>query len=176
MAIRDIVLYPDAPLREIAEPVDDVDPDISRLIEDMFETMEAYDGSGLAAPQVGVSKRICVLTHPKNGNRVCLINPEISEAEGTEQAEEGCLSFPQLYADVARAARIHVRALDARGKPLDFLADDWLARVVQHEADHLDGIVFPDRLDILSREDKLLEWRAIRENLRTSVEKGASNV
>lgn len=174
MAVRDIVLYPDAPLGEVAEPADVSDPEFPGLVEDMFDTMEAFDGSGLAAPQVGVSRRVFVLLHPKTDQRMCLVNPEISETSGEERAEEGCLSFPRLYAVVARFARLRVRALDARGKPLDFIAEEWLARIVQHELDHLDGIAFIDRLDILTREDKLQEWIALRAAFLTARQHGGN--
>ncbi len=170
MAVRDIVLYPDDPLTKVSAPLDIIEPDVPSLVTDMFDTMDTYDGIGLSAPQVGVAKRITVMRDPENGKRICLINPEISDMEGTEYAEEGCLSLPHLFADVPRAVRIHVRAQDVDGKALDFVAHDWLARVIQHETDHLNGIVMLDRLDILSREGKLREWQEVRESMRATVE------
>ena len=100
---------------------------------------------------------------------MCLVNPEISQAEGSEEGEEGCLSFPGLYATVERATRIRVRALDQNGASLDFEATGFLARIIQHETDHLTGIMFIDRLDILTREDKLEEWARIREDMAAAL-------
>ena len=164
MAALDIVLYPDAPLRDKAGPVTDFGPELVQLKADMLETMEAFEGVGLAGPQVGLAKRLFVLREP-DGEGMCLVNPEISEAEGSETGEEGCLSLPRLYANVPRATHIRVRAQNELGEPLDFEARGFLARIIQHENDHLDGIVFPDRLDILTRESLLHEWAEIRKAL-----------
>ena len=168
MAIRDIVLYPDPPLRQKAEPYDMVDGDVAALAADMFETMAAFDGCGLAGPQVGVAKRILVLREPVEGTEMCLVNPEILEGEGEEVGEEGCLSLPAVFAEVPRKTRIRVRALDEHGEPLEFEATDMLARIIQHETDHLDGKVFIDRLDVLTHEAKAKEWQEVREQLRPS--------
>lgn len=165
MAVLDIVLYPDDPLTKKATPYDVVGPEVAQLAADMYETMTAYEGVGLAGPQVGVSKRILV-AHPPDGEPVCLVNPEITDMQGREEGEEGCLSLPNVYAKVPRATRIHVRALDERGAPLDFEAEGFFARIIQHECDHLDGIVFPDRLDILSREEVLHEFAEVRRQMR----------
>lgn len=164
MAVLDIVLYPDAPLTERAEPFDEVGPEVPQLALDMLETMDAYDGVGLAGPQVGLKKRILVL-HPPEGEPMCLVNPELSEMEGREEGEEGCLSLPKVYAKVPRAVRLHVKALDEHGAPLEFDAEGFTARIIQHECDHLEGRVFPDRLDILSREALLREWADVRKGL-----------
>lgn len=169
MSVLDIVLYPDAPLTEKAEPVREFGPELAQLAEDMLETMVAYEGVGLAGPQVGLAKRIFVLCEP-NGKPMCLVNPEIIEQDGREEGDEGCLSLPHLYAKVPRATRIRVRAQNQYGEPLDFEARDFLARIIQHENDHLDGVIFPDRLDILSREALLREWSEIREELLNGVE------
>lgn len=165
MAIREIVLYPDAPLRQRADEIDRFDGTLTRLINDMFETMVSDDGCGLAAPQVGVAKRLLVLHDPDTDTRMVLINPEITESEGQETREEGCLSLPGVYAPVVRAKRIHVKALDKHGKPLDFDAEDLLARIIQHEMDHLDGLVFLDRVDVLTHETKIREWEEARAEL-----------
>ena len=165
MAIRDIVLYPDDPLTQKAAPCETVGPDVAQLAADMFETMETFDGCGLAGPQVGVSKRILVLHEQEQDQRMCLVDPEITEREGSEAGEEGCLSLPHVFAMVDRATRIRVRALDERGKRLDFEATGLLARIIQHEVDHLDGVVFIDRLDILTHEAKLQEWNEVRGQL-----------
>lgn len=164
MAILDIVLYPDDPLTQEAEPVQDMGPALAELARDMLDTMYAYEGVGLAAPQVGVSKRIFVLREPE-GEEMCLVNPEIIESDGRELGEEGCLSMPRVYAMVPRATRIHVRAFDQFGAPQEFEARDFLARIIQHEYDHIEGIMFPDRLDILTREAKLKEWEDVRPQL-----------
>jgi len=165
MAIRDIVLYPDDPLTQKAAPYESVGPEVAQLAADMFETMEAFDGCGLAGPQVGVSKRILVLHEPEQDQRLCLVNPEITEPEGSDTGEEGCLSLPRVFAMVERATRIRVQALDERGRRLDFEATGLLARIIQHEVDHLGGVVFIDRLDILTHEAKLQEWNDVRGQL-----------
>jgi len=173
MAIRDIVLYPDAPLTQTAEAYESVDAGVAELAADLFETMAAFDGCGLAGPQVGVSKRILVLREPEEDQRMCLVNPEIAEREGSEQGEEGCLSLPQVFAMVDRATRIRVQALDEHGQELDFEATGLLARIIQHEADHLDGVVFIDRLDILTHEAKKQEWQEVRKELAPAARAGA---
>ena len=127
--------------------------------------MEEFDGVGLAAPQVGESLRLFVLREPEKNIEMCLANPEFDDGEGSETAEEGCLSVPQVYAPVQRFKRIHVRAQDVRGKPLDFHAEDLLARIIQHETDHLDGFVFLDRVDVMTRVAKTEEWKQMREQI-----------
>lgn len=164
MAIRDIVLYPDDPLTLKAEPFDTIGSEVAELARDMLETMITYEGVGLAGPQVGIVRHIFVFREPE-GDPMCLVNPEVTVLEGREEGEEGCLSLPQVYAMVPRATRIRVRGYNERGKALDFEARDFLARIIQHEYDHLEGIVFPDRLDILSRESTLREWESMRRQL-----------
>jgi peptide deformylase len=164
MALLDIVLYPDDPLRQVAEPFDRFTADVEELAHDMIQTMSAYDGVGLAGPQVDVAKQIIVLHEPE-GEPMCLVNPEITLQGERVEGEEGCLSLPHIYAIVPRASRVHVRAYSEKGKRLDFDAEDFLARIIQHEYDHLQGIVFPDRLDIITREDKLQEWEMVRQQL-----------
>ncbi|MBI4558574.1 MAG: peptide deformylase [Candidatus Hydrogenedentes bacterium] len=171
MALLNLVLYPDDPLTKVAEPYTDVGPEVAKLAEEMLETMATYEGVGLAGPQVGVAKRILV-ARPPEGEAMCLINPEIYEMEGREEGEEGCLSLPNIYAMVPRATRIRVRALDAAGQPIDFEARDFPARIIQHEVDHLDGVMFLDRLDILTRQGKLQEWEEVRERLLAAVVRG----
>ena len=164
MAEMKIVLYPDAPLQDEAEPITEFDSSLRELAQDMFETMYAEDGVGLAGPQVGVSKQILV-AHDPDLDPICLVNPSIFESEGEETSEEGCLSIPQIYAPVSRATRIRVHALNLDGKPYDFEATGLLARIIQHEVDHLHGVVFLDRTDVFSREDRLREWDAVRGRL-----------
>lgn len=172
MAIREIVLYPDAPLTSKALPITDFGPALARLAADMVETMDAYDGVGLAGPQVGVSRRILVMREPESEAR-CLVNPEILERDGEETAEEGCLSLPHVFAPVTRAKHIRVRAQNEHGEPVEFVAKDLAARIIQHEYDHLDGRVFLDRVDVLTREDKSQEWTEIRRQIRAAATSAA---
>lgn len=169
MALLDIVLYPDKPLLKKAAPVAKFGPELAKLAADMIETMEACDGVGLAGPQVGVSRRILVYREP-DAEAQCLVNPEILKREGSETAEEGCLSLPMLYAPIARAKKIKVRAFDPLGCPREFEAVDLAARIIQHECDHLDGILILDRLDVLTRQAKLQEWDEIRQQLSAAAQ------
>lgn len=165
MAKLDIVLYPDDPLTKVAAPYEAVDAGVLDLARDMLETMHSFDGVGLAGPQVGVAKRILVLCEPEGTPR-CLINPEILEREGQATGEEGCLSMPHIYSKVVpRAVWIRVRAKDEYGEALEFEVQDFCARIIQHEVDHLDGIMFPDRLDVLSREAAYQDWNEVRKQL-----------
>ncbi len=168
MALMDVVIYPNAPLTETAAPVVRFDDALRQFVADMFETMDDSCGVGLAAPQVGVGKQVLVLCEPE-GEPMCLINPEIVEMDGKAYEEEGCLSLPDLYAPVPRATRIRVRAKDTDGNALDFEAQDFLARVIQHEYDHLQGKVFIDRLDALTRDAVLDEWEQIRARIGAGV-------
>ncbi len=156
-----IVLYPDAPLRDKASPVENFGPELTKLAEDMVVFMLDNDGVGLAGPQVGLSQQIVVMCEPES-DPVCLVNPKIVETEGNAYAEEGCLSLPGLYAAVPRGTRIRVVAQDCDGKKYDFEAHDFLARIIQHECDHLQGVVFPERLDVLTRDALFTEWSEIR--------------
>jgi len=152
MAVLPILEYPDPRLRKVAAPVAAVTPEIQKLVRDMAETMYAAPGIGLAATQVDVHKRVIVmdLSDTRDELRV-FINPEILEAEGEAEAEEGCLSVPGYYDKVTRAARIRVRAVDATGQRFEIDADGLLAVCVQHEMDHLLGKVFVDHLSPLKR-------------------------
>lgn len=165
MATREILLYPDEVLAKKAEPVTEFGPRLRKFAAELTVMMEEFDGVGLAAPQVGESIRLVAIHDPDNNADLCLVNPEIDECEGAETAEEGCLSVPQVYAPVQRFKRIHVRAQDLRGKPLDFHAENLFARIIQHETDHLDGVVFLDRLDVMTRVAKMEEWKNIREQI-----------
>ncbi len=162
MSTREILLYPDEMLSRKAAPVTEFGPSLRRFALELIEMMEEFDGVGLAAPQVGESIRLVVLRDPDKNVELCLVNPELDECEGSETAEEGCLSVPQVYAPVQRFKHIHVRAQDVRGKPLDFHAEDLLARIIQHETDHLDGLLFLDRVDVLTRVAKIEEWKQVR--------------
>ena len=168
MALMDILLYPDAPLKEIALPVVKFGAELQQLAKDMLETMENNSGVGLAGPQVGLRQQIVVLCDLET-DPICLINPEIVEMDGNAYGEEGCLSLPELWAQVPRATHIHVRAQDVEGKELDFEAHNFLARIIQHEYDHLQGKVFPDRLDAMTREAVFDEWNDIRARMDTDL-------
>ena len=154
--VREIVIWPDPVLKQVAAPVDRVDDTVRRLLDDMAETMYAADGVGLAAPQVGVGRRVIVIdTSPRQPEQklIHLVNPEIVLAEGTTVYTEGCLSIPGEAEDVERAAKVRVRALDYHGKPFEIEAEgDLLAIALQHEIDHLQGTVFVDHLSSLKRE------------------------
>ncbi len=154
--VREIVIWPDPVLKQVAAPVDRVDDTIRRLLDDMAETMYAADGVGLAAPQVGVGKRVIVIdVSPREPDQklIHLVNPQIVEAEGKLVYTEGCLSIPGEAEEVERASRVRVRALDYHGKPFEIVADgDLLAVALQHEADHLQGTLFVDHLSSLKRE------------------------
>ena len=160
MAILPIRLFPDPVLREPAAAVVTVDDSVRKLIADMAETMKAAPGVGLAAPQVGVQRRVLVYcTGPEEPLRA-LVNPEIVERSGSILADEGCLSIPELTYPVDRAERITVRGLDGEGESVTHEVEDFEARVVQHEVDHLDGVLFLDRIDPELRREAL---RILRE-------------
>ena len=153
MAKLTILEFPDPRLRKKAVPVDVVDDELRALVDDMFETMYAAPGIGLAAIQVNVAKRIIVIDVSENHDQpLCLINPEIIERDGAESCEEGCLSVPGVFETVTRADKIRVRALDRDGADIEFEADGLLAVCIQHEIDHLDGKLFVDYLSNLKRQ------------------------
>jgi len=157
MAVLEIRQYPDPVLKGKCGQVEEITPEISALIEDMFETMYDAPGVGLAAPQVGVPLRLCVIdvSDPEDegaGGKLVLINPEIIEADGEAEAEEGCLSVKGHYANVRRYSRVKVRAKDRDGKEVEIDGDGLLGRALQHELDHLDGLLFIDRMSPLKRD------------------------
>ena len=143
MAVFKIVEIGDPVLREKAQPVTKITPALLRLLDDMTETMYAYHGVGLAAPQVGVSKRVIVVDAGKGLYQ--LINPEIITVSGSETDREGCLSIPGVWGEVTRAAAVTVRGLNRSGETVEIEAEGFFARALQHEIDHLDGILFIDR-------------------------------
>ena len=160
MAIRSILHFPDPRLRQIAEPVVEVNDEIRTLVNDMTETMYDAPGIGLAATQIDVHKRIIVMDiSPDRSSLLVLINPEIELGEGKQKMEEGCLSVPGIYEKVTRFEKIKVKALDKDGKPFELEAEDLLAVCIQHEIDHLDGKVFVDYLSPLKQQriDKKLQ-------------------
>lgn len=153
--ILDIVKYPSSLLREKCAPVQLTDSSIKSLVSDMAETMYAAPGVGLAAPQVGVLKRVVIIDiarNPEQRNLMVLINPTVMWLEGEIVGEEGCLSLPEVYDEVKRSRVVRVRYFDVFGKEHEIIGEDFLARAIQHEVDHLDGILFIDHLSIIKRD------------------------
>ena len=171
MAIRQIYYLGDEVLRVPGEAVSEFDDELRALVKDMFETMYHAEGIGLAAPQVGLSLRLCVLDvrddEGSDAARLALVNPEVVRASHqTDKATEGCLSIPGLEEFVTRPARVTVRATDPNGEPIEVEADGLLARALQHELDHLDGVLFIDRVSPLKRRMLLKKWKKIQEEDR----------
>ena len=167
--ILKIVKYPEPVLSQPGEPVTEFNAELRKLVADMFETTYDSQGVGLAAPQVGVSKRLATvdLSMGKNPEeKIVLINPEIISSEGRLYEEEGCLSFPEIKEKVVRAAKVRVRAQDEHGKWFEMDGDDLLARCFQHEIDHVDGMLFIFRMSALKRD---LNLRKIRKMQRDGV-------
>ncbi len=155
MAIRPIVLYPDPVLLRETVPVTDVDDEVRELVQDMAETMYDAPGIGLAANQVGVSRRICIVdltAGQEPDSLLVLINPRIVEQAGHQVDEEGCLSFPDVTLEIERAECATVEALDVDGEPFSLTAEGLLARAILHECEHLDGRVFLQNVSSLRRE------------------------
>jgi peptide deformylase len=154
MALLEILKYPDPRLREVAKPVASVTAETRKLVEDMAETMYAASGCGLAATQVGVDQRIFVIDiagEDEASDLKVFINPDIYETTGTQTWEEGCLSFPGASEEIRRADRVKVRALDQFGNAFELEASGLLAIAIQHENDHLDGVLLIDKLNALRR-------------------------
>jgi peptide deformylase len=155
MAVLPIITAPDPRLKLVAKPVDRVDAKLRRLMDDMLDTMYGSIGIGLAAPQVGVSQRVIVIDVAREGekaNPMRIANPEIIwRSDETTVAQEGCLSVPEHYADVSRAAKIRLRYLDHENEIREIDADGLLATCLQHEIDHLDGVLFVDHISALKR-------------------------
>ena len=150
----------DPVLRKRADEIESVDGELRELAERMFETMYTAEGVGLAAPQVGVSRRLFVVDIQESEHeRHAVVNPVIVDRSGSERAEEGCLSLPGLSAEVERSVQIVMEGEDLDGRPLRIEASGLLARVIQHEIDHLDGVLFIDRLSPIKRRMLLTKWR-----------------
>lgn len=162
MKTLDIRVLGDPILRQDTKPVAEVTDDLRQLIEDMYTTMYAAEGIGLAAPQVGRTERLAVVD--VEGAKYALINPEILTREGSARAEEGCLSIPDVFGEVDRAQRITVRALDADGRQFELSADELLARAIQHEVDHLHGKLFLDYLGVFKRRSALAQWEKLKKD------------
>ena len=160
-----IVKYPEPVLQQPGEPVTDFNAELHKLVADMFETMYASQGIGLAAPQVSVSKRVTVidLSMGKDpAQKLVLVNPEIIFQEGRQYEEEGCLSFPEIREKVVRAGKVTVRAQDEDGKWFEMDGKELLARAFQHEIDHLDGMLFIFRMSALKRDMALRKIRKMQ--------------
>ena len=156
MSLLDIHVLGSPILRQETERVEQVTPELRRLVDNMFDTMEAAKGVGLAAPQVGRPERLAVVD--ADDVRLVIINPEIVLREGLERGEEGCLSIPEVYADVDRPARVIVRAQDIDLNWFEIDAANLLGRCLQHEIDHLHGKLFTDRLSLLKKRAAMRDW------------------
>lgn len=155
MALLEIVTYPNPVLETPGDPVTVFDENLKKLVADMFETMDAASGVGLAAPQVGVLRRLFVMDCSGGRDpvqRVALVNPEVLNIEGEQHGDEGCLSFPGVFFPVKRSLRAVVRAQDVTGRTFELDGMDLTARCMLHETDHCDGIVFIDHTTVLKRE------------------------
>jgi peptide deformylase len=155
MALREVRTYPDPVLKEVCRPVERIDDRIRDLAQDMIDTMRAAPGVGLAAPQVGEPIRMITMDlsprDPKPEHLIVLINPQVVEAEGEQNSTEGCLSLPELQADVKRANRVVIEGLDLSGEPVRLEYEGLIAVISQHEIDHLDGTLLIDRISSLKR-------------------------
>ncbi len=162
MAIRDIHVLGSPVLRRRAEDIAAVDDQVRALVEDLFDTMAAASGVGLAANQIGVTRRVAVINAEEQ--TFAMINPRIVESDGRESAEEGCLSIPDAFAEVARPGRVVLEALDEDGQPFRMEASGLVARAIQHELDHLDGVMFIDHLSPLKRQLLVSRWKKDNRN------------
>ena len=165
--IHQVVKWPEPVLAKRGEEVTVFDDALKTLVEEMFESMYAAQGIGLAAPQIALSKRITVIdvSFRKNpSDKIALINPEIIHAEGKQVEEEGCLSLPEIREKVVRAAKVKVKAQDATGKWFEVEGEELLARALQHEIDHLDGVLFIDRISRLKRELVIRKIKKMQKN------------
>ncbi len=165
--IHTVVKWPDPVLARRGEDVTAFDKSLETLVEEMFESMYAAQGIGLAAPQIAISKRITVIDvsfRKDPADKLTLINPEVIYVEGKQTEEEGCLSLPEIREKVHRAAKVRVRAQNVKGEWFEVEGDELLARALQHEIDHLDGVLFIDRLSRLKRELVLRKIRKLQKN------------
>ena len=163
--ILKIVKYPEPVLSQPGEPVTEFDAELKKLVDDMFETMYASQGIGLAAPQVAVAKRVTVIDLAQGkdpAQKLVLVNPEIIFREGKQYEEEGCLSFPEIREKVQRASKVRIRAQDLKGKWFEMDGEELLSRAFQHEIDHLDGMLFIFRMSSLKRDLVLRKIRKLQ--------------
>ncbi|MGO9438609.1 MAG: peptide deformylase [Terracidiphilus sp.] len=163
--IRKIVKYPEPVLQQPGEPVTEFDEELRTLVADLFETMYASQGIGLAAQQVGIAKRVTVIdlsVGKDPAQKLVLINPEVILREGKQYEEEGCLSFPEIREKISRAAKVRIRAQDEKGKWFEMDGEELLSRAFQHEIDHLDGTLFIFRMSALKRDLTLRKIRKLQ--------------
>lgn len=161
MSVRSIHLFGSPVLRERATEIGQVDHEVIALVKDLFDTMRADKGIGLAANQIGSTRRVAVI-EISDEDQLVLIDPEILEREGTDRAEEGCLSIPEVFGDIDRAVRIVVETTSLGNERIQIEAHDLKARAIQHEVDHLDGILFIDHLSPLKRRMLIKKWKKMR--------------
>ena len=162
MSLLKIRTYPDSILKKKAEPLTEFGREEQKLFDDMVETMYAEEGVGLAAPQIGVSKRILIASPTMTpGEEYVFVNPEILEARGRELGLEGCLSLPGISGEIARAKRVRLRALNRKGEPVEVEVKDFFARIIQHEVDHLNGVLLIDRVDFDKRQELLVAYQRL---------------
>ena len=164
MSLRPLHLLGSPVLRQRAEPVAVVDAEVRRLVEDLFDTMYASKGVGLAANQVGIARRVAVVdVGEESPEPIVLINPVIvARGDTTDVSEEGCLSIPEIFGDVERPTAVVIEALDREGTPYRLEATGYQARAIQHEIDHLDGVLFLDHLSAVKRGLLLSKWKRLR--------------
>lgn len=155
MTVREIVTYPSEILEKECERVTTFDKNLVKLLKDMYDTMIEYDGAGLAAPQIGINKQIVVIDIGDEWGRIELINPVIIEKKGEQTGAEGCLSFPGIFGEVTRSYYVKVKAQDRKGRPFIIEGEDFLARAMQHEIDHLHGVLFTSKVKRYLTEEEL---------------------
>ena len=168
MAVLPLNYMGDKILRKKAAEITEIDRKLDQLIDDMMETMYSKQGVGLAAPQVGVPKRLIVYDNvelPYGTEAMALLNPRIVETEGKCREEEGCLSIPELVEVVERPEWLKVTGLDREGNPVEIEAEELAARIIHHEIDHLDGVLFVDRVSSVKRDILVSKWNKIRKEL-----------
>ena len=162
MALLKIKTYPDPVLKKVADPVVRFGADDQKIFNDMIETMYQADGVGLAAPQVGISKRILIASPTMTpGEEYVFVNPEIVESRGRQLSLEGCLSLPGISGEIPRAKIIRFRAQDRKGNPIEMSVKDFFARIIQHEIDHLNGVLLIDRVDFDKRQELLAAYQRL---------------
>ncbi|MDQ0270290.1 peptide deformylase [Cytobacillus purgationiresistens] len=155
MTVRKIVMYPADILEEQCELVSVFDKKLVKLLDDMYDTMIEFDGVGLAAPQIGINQQIAIVDIDDDYGTIEMINPEILETKGEQTDPEGCLSFPGIYGVVTRPSYVKIKAQNRKGKVFTFEAEDFLARAIQHEIDHLEGVLFTSKVSRYLEEDEL---------------------
>lgn len=162
MAVLKVRTYPDPMLKKVAEPLTSFGPQEQKIFDDMIETMYVEDGVGIAAPQVGISKRIFIASPTmKEGEEYVFVNLEIIESQGKQVGVEGCLSLPKVSGEIPRAKTVRFKALDRHGNPVEMTVKDFFAKIIQHELDHLNGILLIDRLDFDKRQEILAAYQRL---------------